>query len=183
MAYSSISHVGYALIGLALGSEAGVRAVLIYLAIYLFMNIGTFACILCMRRGGRMVEDIYDLAGLSKSHPMIALGLAIFMFSMAGIPPLAGFFGKLYIFQAAIEAEFYTVAIIGVLTSVIAAFYYLRIIRIIYFEELQDPLDQSVDREIGILVGISSLLILAFITYPEPVVSNAATAAASLFSG
>ena len=181
MAYSSISHVGYALIGLSLGSEPGARAILIYLTIYLFMNIGTFSCILCMRRGGRMVERIDDLAGLGKTHPMVALALAIFMFSMAGIPPLAGFFGKLYIFQAAIAAQFYTIAIIGVLTSVVSAFYYLRIIRIIYFDEVQDPLDQSIDREISIMLALSGVLIVAFIAYPEPIVSNAADAAASLF--
>ena len=183
MAYSSIGHVGYALIGLSLGSEAGVRAVLIYLAIYLFMNIGTFACILCMRRGGQMVEDIHDLSGLSRSHPLVALSLAIFMFSLAGIPPLAGFFGKLYVFQAAIAAEFYLIAVIGVLTSVIGAFYYLRVIRIIYFENIQDPLDQSMDREIVTLLTVAGFLIATFIAYPEVIVVNAAAAAASLFSG
>ena len=181
MAYSSIGHVGYALIGLSLGSEPGARAILIYLTIYLFMNIGTFSCILCMRRGGRMVESIDDLAGLGKTHPLVALALAIFMFSMAGIPPLAGFFGKLYIFQAAIAAQFYTIAIIGVLTSVISAFYYLRIIRIIYFDDVQDPLDQSIDREISIMLALTGVLIVVFIGYPEPIVSNAADAASSLF--
>ena len=120
--------------------------------------------------------------GLGKTHPMIALALAIFMFSMAGIPPLAGFFGKLYIFQAAIAVEFYTLAIIGVLTSVVGAFYYLRIIRIMYFDDSEDPLDQSVDREIGALLTLTGVLIVAFIAYPEPLVSNAAAAAASLFS-
>ena len=129
-----------------------------------------------------MVEGIDDLAGLGKTHPMIALALAIFMFSMAGIPPLAGFFGKLYIFQAAIAAEFYALAIIGVLTSVVGAFYYLRIIRIMYFDNSEDPLDQSVDREIGALLTLTGVLIEAFIAYPEPLVSNAAAAAASLFS-
>ena len=128
-----------------------------------------------------MVERIDDLAGLGKTHPMVALALAIFMFSMAGIPPLAGFFGKLYIFQAAIAAQFYTIAIIGVLTSVVSAFYYLRIIRIIYFDDVQDPLDQSIDREISIMLALTGVLIVAFIAYPEPIVSNAADAAASLF--
>ncbi len=183
MAYSSIGHVGYALIGLAVGSEAGVRAVLIYLAIYLFMNIGAFACILCMRRGGRMVEGIDDLAGLGKTHPLVALALVIFMFSMAGIPPLAGFFGKLFVFQAAIEAELYSLAIIGVVTSVVGAFYYLRIIRIMYFDDAEDPLDQAMDREVGVVLAFTGLLIVFFFAYPSPVVTNAATAAASLFSG
>ena len=130
-----------------------------------------------------MVEGIDDLAGLGKTHPLVALALAIFMFSMAGIPPLAGFFGKLYVFQAAIAAQLYSLAIIGVLTSVVGAFYYLRIIRIMYFDEGEDPLDQSMDREIGTMLTLTSILIVAFIVYPEPLVSNAAAAAASLFSG
>ena len=114
MAYSSIGHVGYALIGLAAGSEAGVRGVLVYLAIYLVMNVGTFACILSMRRHGDMVERIDDLAGLSTTSPRMALAMTVFMFSLAGIPPLAGFFGKLYIFMAAIEAQLYMLAVLGV---------------------------------------------------------------------
>jgi len=183
MAYSSIGHVGYALIGLAVGTEAGVRAVLIYLAIYLFMNIGTFACILAMRRGGRMVEGINDLAGLGKTHPLLAAALAVFMFSMAGIPPLAGFFGKLYVFLAAIEAELYALAVIGVLTSVVGAFYYLRIIRIMYFDDAEDPLDRPVEREIGVILTVTSLVIVLFFAYPAPVVANAAAAAAALFAG
>src|SRR5690606_1959859 len=132
MAYSSISNIGYALVGLAPGTAGGVRSVLLYLAIYLFMTVGTFAVILCMRQRGRMVEGIDDLAGLSKTHPVLAAVMAVFMFSMAGIPPLAGFFGKLYVFLAAIEAELYTLAVIGVVTSVVAAFYYLRIVKVMY---------------------------------------------------
>jgi len=183
MAYSSIGHMGYALIGLAVGNEAGVRGILIYLAIYLVMNIGTFACILCMRRNERMVESIDDLSGLSKTHPMLALGLAIFMFSMAGIPPLAGFFGKLYVFMAAVEAELYALAIIGVVTSVIGAFYYLRIIKIMYFQEPSETLDHSSGRELGMIVTITGVLIVLFFVFPGPVLENAAEAAASLFTG
>jgi NADH-quinone oxidoreductase subunit N len=183
MAYSSIGHVGYALIGLAVGNAVGVRGVLIYMAIYLFMNIGAFACILCMRRNGRMVEGIDDLAGLSKSHPMVALALAIFMFSMAGIPPLAGFFGKLYIFLAAIEAEFYGLAVIGVLSSVVSAFYYLRIVKVMYFDDLVDSFEKPVAREIGIVLAGTSLVILLFFVYPSPVLSSAAAAASALFAG
>ncbi|MBT7511208.1 MAG: NADH-quinone oxidoreductase subunit NuoN [Rhodospirillaceae bacterium] len=183
MAYSSIGHVGFALVGLAVGNEAGVRAVLIYLTIYLFMNVGTFACILAMRRGGRMVEGIDDLAGFGKTHPMAALALTIFMFSMAGIPPLAGFFGKLYVFLAAIEAQLYGLAIIGVLTSVVGSFYYLRIIRIMYFDDVEDPLDKPVDRDIGIIVTVTALVMVLFFAYPAPVIANAAAAAASLFAG
>ena len=183
MAYSSIGHVGYALIGLAVGNEAGIRGILIYLAIYLFMNLGTFACILTMRRGGRMVEGIDDLAGLGKTNPMLAAGMTVFMFSMAGIPPLAGFFGKLYVFLAAIEAELYGLAIIGVLTSVVGAFYYLRIIRIMYFDDVHEPLDRPVDREIGLVATVSGLVIVLFFILPGPVVTRAAAAAASLFAG
>ena len=183
MAYSSIGHVGYALIGIAVGNADGIRGVLIYLAIYLVMNVGTFACILCMRRGERMVENIDDLAGLSKSHPMLALAMAVFMFSMAGIPPLAGFFGKLYVFLAAIEAELYTLAIIGVLTSVVGAFYYLRIIRVMYFDDLEETLDKPVERELGIVLTVAGLLIVLFFIYPSPILSSAANAASALFAG
>ena len=183
MAYSSIGHVGYALIGLAVGDAAGIRGVLIYLAIYLVMNVGTFSCILCMRRDNRMVEGIDDLAGLSKSHPMLAAALAVFMFSMAGIPPLAGFFGKLYVFLAAIEAELYTLAVIGVLTSVIAAFYYIRIIRVMYFDDIKESLDKPVERELRLVLAATGLLVMLFFLYPSPVLSSAAAAAAALFAG
>ncbi len=183
MAYSSIGHVGYALIGLAVGNEAGVRGILIYLTIYLVMNVGTFACILAMRKGDRMVEDINDLAGLGKTHPMLAAAMTLFMFSMAGIPPLAGFFGKLYVFLAAIEAELYGLAVIGVITSVVGAFYYLRIIRIMCFDDVDEPLDKPVDKEIGIIMTLAGLIIVMFFIYPGPVVTRAATAAASLFAG
>jgi NADH-quinone oxidoreductase subunit N len=183
MAYSSIGHVGYALIGLAVGNEEGVRGILVYLAIYLFMNVGTFACILAMRRNGRMVEGIQELAGMGKTHPMLAAALTVFMFSMAGIPPLAGFFGKLYVFLAAIEAELYGLAVIGVLTSVVGAFYYLRIIRIMYFDDAVEPLDRPVEREIGVVATLSGLFIVLFFLVPGPLVTRAAEAAASLFAG
>ncbi len=141
MAYSSNGHVGYALIGLAVGDAVGIRGVLIYLAIYLFMNVGTFAVILSMRLKGRLMEGIDNLAGFSKTHPMSAAALAIFMFSMAGIPPLAGFWGKFYVFMAAIERGYYGLAIVGVLTSVVSTFYYLRIIKVMYFDEPVEVLD------------------------------------------
>ena len=183
MAYSSIGHVGYAMVGLAAGTQEGVRGVLIYLAIYLVMNIGTFACILCMRRGGRMVENIEDLAGLGKTHPLFSATMVVFMFSLAGIPPLAGFFGKLYVFVAAVDAGLFALAIIGVVASVIGAFYYLRIIKIMYFDEAGDPLDKPLGREMTIVIGGTSLLIVLFFLYPGPIISSAATAAASLFAG
>jgi NADH-quinone oxidoreductase subunit N len=183
MAYSSIGHVGYALIGLAAGSEDGVRGILIYLGIYLFMNAGTFACILCMKRGDQMVENISDLSGLSKSHPLMALALTVFMFSMAGVPPLAGFFGKLYVFLAAIEAELYALAVIGVVTSVVGAFYYLRIVKVMYFDANDDQLDRPQSRALNAVIAVSGIVIVFFFLYPNLLIDGAATAAAALFAG
>lgn len=184
MAYSSISNMGFVLVGLAAGNETGVQGVLLYLTIYLFMNVGTFACILAMRRQGRMVEDIDQLAGLSRTNPKMALALAIFMFSMAGIPPLAGFFGKLYVFLAAIEAELYTLAVIGLLTSVVGAFYYLRIVKLMYFDEPLDAFDQPVGREISTIVFGTSVVtaLFAVIILVFPLLDSAANAAATLFA-
>ena len=181
LAYSSIGHVGYALIGLAVGTREGVTAVLIYMVIYIVMNLGAFACILCMRRRGQMLVNISDLAGLSKTSPAIALGLAIFMFSMVGIPPLAGFFGKLYIFLAAIKGELFTLAIIGVLSSVVAAYYYLRIVKVMYFEDAAEPFDRDAGREAKWVILGSAILIVGFFLIPGPLVSSASTAAAALF--
>ncbi|MBL6935105.1 MAG: NADH-quinone oxidoreductase subunit NuoN [Alphaproteobacteria bacterium] len=183
MAYSSIGHVGYALVGLAAGTPAGVQGVLIYMTVYLFMVVGTFAVILCMRQHDRMVEEIEDLAGLSKTHPMIALAMAVFMFSMAGIPPLAGFFGKLYVFLAAIESGLYTLAIIGILTSVVGAFYYMRIIKFMYFDESHEPLDKWIGRDIAVILAVTGVFTMFFFVYPEPILSAASVAAASLFPG
>lgn len=183
MAYSSIGHVGYALVGLAVGNEAGVRGVLIYMTIYLFMNLGVFTCILCMRRREKMVVGISDLAGLSKTNPLMALALAIFMFSMAGIPPLAGFFGKLYIFLAAVEAGLYGLAVIGLLASVVGAYYYLRIVKIMYFDEPVEPIDRAIGRDLRLVMLGTSLLVALFFLFPQPVLSSAASAAASLFGG
>ena len=183
MAYSSIGHMGYALVGLASGSEAGIQGVILYMTIYLAMNIGTFACILAMRRKGEMVEEISDLAGLSKSNPMLAAALLVFMFSMAGIPPLAGFFGKLYIFLAAIEAQLYVLAIIGVVASVVGAFYYLRIVKIMYFDEAVEPFDQPMGSGLSGVVTVTSIVTLLFFFVLAPVLDSAAAAAAALLAG
>ncbi len=183
MAYSSIGHVGYALIGLCVGTVSGVEAVLVYLGIYVVMNLGVFACILGMRRTDRMVEQISDLAGLNRSHPGMALALALLMFSMAGIPPLAGFFGKFYVFMAAIEAELYWLAVVGVLTSVVAAYYYLRIVRVMYFDPLTDPLDKPLGRVIGLVMAGSTVMVGLFFVIPTPLIAAARAAAASLFPG
>ncbi len=182
MAYSSIGHMGFVLVGLAAGNETGAQGVLLYLTIYLFMNVGTFACILAMRRQDRMVEDIDQLAGLSRTNPKMALALAIFMFSMAGIPPLAGFFGKLYVFLAAIEAELYTLAVVGLLSSVVAAFYYLRIVKLMYFDEPLDAFDHPVGREISTIVVGTSVVTVGFLIVLRPVLDGAAIAAATLFA-
>jgi NADH-quinone oxidoreductase subunit N len=172
-----------ALVGLAAGSEAGVRGIAIYMAIYIVMNVGTFACILCMRQRGRMVEGIEDLKGLSKTNPMMALAMAIFMFSMAGIPPLAGFFGKLYVFLAAIEAGLYTLAVIGVLTSVVGAFYYMRIVRLMYFDEPAESFDTPIGREMTAILLTTSVAITLFFVALNPVLHSAQSAAAVLFAG
>lgn len=182
MAYSSIGHMGFVLVGLAAGNEQGVTGILVYLTIYLFMNIGTFACILAMRRAGRMVEDIDSLAGLSKTNPMMALALAIFMFSMAGIPPLGGFFAKLFVFRAAIDAGLYVLAVAGLLTSVVGAFYYLRIVKVMYFDEAAEPFDKNYGREIGVLVTVTALVTAFFFIGLAPVLSGAEAAAAVLFA-
>lgn len=183
MAYSSIGHVGYALIGLAVGDQVGIRGVLIYLAIYLFMNVGTFAVILMMRQKGRLMEGIDDLAGFSKTHPMPALALAVFMLSMAGVPPLAGFFGKFYVFMAAVDKGYVTLAIIGVLTSVVSAFYYLRIIKIMYFDEPVEVLDHGTGKGLGLITAVNAILVAGFILAPSFLTSSAGTAAQALFGG
>jgi NADH-quinone oxidoreductase subunit N len=182
MAYSSIGHIGYALIGLAVGSPAGIRGVLVYMAIYLFMNVGTFAVILCMRQQGRMLEGINDLAGLSRSQPGLALALAIFMFAMAGIPPTAGFFSKLYIFLAAIDAHLNGLAVIGVVTSVVGAFYYLRIVKVMYFDEPAAALDHPIPIELKAVLIVAAMVTMFFFLLPDPLVGSAEAAAASLFA-
>ena len=181
MAYSSIGHIGYALVGLAPGDETGVRGVLIYIAIYIFMNVATFAVILCMKRDGKMVERISDLSGLARSQPMVAAALAVCMFSMSGIPPLAGFFSKLYVFLAAVAAAYYWLAVIGVLTSVVAAFYYLRIVKLMYFDEPAPAFDRPLGTGVSAVLAGTSLFTLLFFVYPAPLLSAAAAAAASLF--
>jgi NADH-quinone oxidoreductase subunit N len=180
MAYSSIGHMGFALVGLAAGSQNGVQGVAIYMAIYLVMTLGAFACILAMRRDGRMVEEIDELSGLSQSQPLMAFCLSMLLFSLAGIPPLAGFFAKFYVFAAAIEAKLYYVAVIGVIASVVGCYYYLRIIKIIYFDQPRAAFDPMPVALKGVLT-VSAALVLAFWVVPGPLVSAAQAAAKSLF--
>jgi NADH-quinone oxidoreductase subunit N len=180
MAYSSIGHMGYALIGLAAGSEEGVQGLIVYLAIYLAMTLGTFACILAMRRGGRMVEDIEELSGLSRTQPLLAFMLAMLLFSLAGIPPLAGFFAKFYVFLAAIQAGLYALAVIGVLLSVVGAYYYLRIVKLMYFDAPAARFEPMPASLAGVL-GVSGIFTLLYFVYPAPLVAVAGAAAKSLF--
>lgn len=181
MAYSSIGHIGYALIGVAAGTELGVQAVLIYMAIYMTMTLGAFVCILNMRSRDGMSEEISDLAGLSERDPMMALALAILMFSLAGIPLLAGFFGKLYVFLAAVNAGLYTLAVFGVVTSVVAAYYYVRIVKIMYFDPpvvtFERPESKSLSMVLTVTAAVNSPLSFILI---GPLVQWAAVAAGAL---
>ncbi len=180
MAYSSIGHMGFALVGLAAGTKAGVEGVLIYMFIYLFTVIGAFACILSMRRKEGMVENISDLSGMSRNHPVAAFFLSMLFFSLAGIPPLAGFFGKWFVFLPAIEAGFVGLAIIGVLASVVSAFYYVRVVKIIYFDEPELAF-QPQPMELRSLLGIAGVFALLFFVFARIPLEWAEAAAASLF--
>ena len=167
MAYSAIGHMGYALAGLATGSNEGIQSTVIYLSIYLLMNLGIFSCIFMMKRKDIFYEDIQDLSGLSKNHPIISVCLLVLLFSLAGIPPLAGFFAKFYVFMAVIKVEMYTLAIIGLITTVISAFYYLRIIKIIYFDDPKEIFE--IDKNLGLKVSLflSTIIILIYFIYPS----------------
>ena len=180
MAYSSIGHMGFALVGLAAGSEAGIQGVMVYLVIYLAMTLGAFACILAMRRHDQMVEDIDALAGLSRTQPLVAFCLAAILFSLAGIPPLAGFFAKYYVFLAAIEKGLYVLAVIGVIASVVGAFYYLRIVKIMYFDEPDGEFD-PMPMELSAVLGISGVFVIGFLVFAAPIIAAAGAAAGSLF--
>jgi NADH-quinone oxidoreductase subunit N len=180
MAYSSIGHMGYVLIGLAAGTPNGIRGVLIYLVTYVFMNAGTFAVIIAMRRRGRSLEKISDLGGLGKTDPMLAMWLTVFMFSMAGIPPFAGFWGKYFIFTAAVQSGMWALAVIGVLTSVIGAFYYIRIIKVMYFDAAEAAFDPR-PASLSTLAAVSGLFTTLFFVFPAPLVGAAEAAAKVLF--
>jgi NADH-quinone oxidoreductase subunit N len=180
MAYSSIGHMGFALVGLAAGTAEGAQGVLVYIAIYVAMTLGSFAVILTMRRNGQSLENISDFAGLSRTNPVIAFIFAMLLFSLAGVPPLAGFFGKWYVFVAAIKADLFTLAVIGVLTSVVGAYYYLSIVKVMYFDEPLGRLD-PVRLEFGTVLAIAGVFNIFFFVYPGPLVSMASAAAKSLF--
>ncbi len=180
MAYSSIGHMGYALLGLAAGTAAGVQGVLIYMAIYLVTNAGVFVVILAMKRDGEMIENIYDLAGLSRTRPRMAFAMAALMFSLAGIPPLAGFWAKFYVFLAAIEAHLYVLSVIGVVSSVVGAYYYLRIVKLMYFDEPKPAFDRDMSLANGVILVGASLFTVFFIVGGAPLIAAAGHAAAAL---
>ena len=180
LAYSSIANMGYAMIGLTVGTSDGIASLLLYLAIYAVMTIGAFGTILLLRRGGVSLDRLSDLAGLGRHHPKTALALAIFMFSMTGIPPLAGFFGKYFVFLAAIQAGAYVLAVVGVLTSVVAAYYYLRIVKIIYFDEARGSCEAP-GRVQSWVVGLAAVLVVGYFLYPNGLIDRARAAASPLF--
>src|SRR5213596_3447522 len=180
MAYSSIGHMGFALVGLAAGTPEGAQGVLVYVAIYVTMTLGTFAVILSMRRDGEAVEEIGQLAGLARTNPSMAFVFAMLLFSLAGVPPLAGFFAKFYVFVAAIKAGLFTLSVVGVLTSVVGAYYYLSIIKVMYFDEPLAKLD-PMRMELRTVLAVAGLFNIFFFVYPGPLVSVAAAAAKSLF--
>jgi NADH-quinone oxidoreductase subunit N len=181
MAYSYIGHVGFAQVGLDAGSVQGVQGVIVYIVIYMVMTLGAFALIIAMRRRGAVVEDIASLAGLARTHPGPAFLFAATLFSLAGIPPLAGFFAKYYVFLAAIQAGLYALAVIGVVTSVVGAYYYVRVVKIMYFDEPGEALE-PVPTELGVVLGASGVLQLGFVIVAAPLVAAAGVAAQSLFS-
>ena len=167
VAYSSIGHMGYALAGLASGTNQGIQGSISYMAIYLVMNLAFFSCLFMLRRNNEYYENIEDLSGLSKNHPVLSFSLLIILFSLAGIPPLAGFFAKFYVFMAVIEQQMYFLAIIGLLATVVAAFYYLRIIKIIYFDKEIEKFETNHHFGLKITLAISTIFILAYFVYPS----------------
>ncbi len=167
IAYSSIGHMGYAIAGIASGTENGFRSTIIYISIYSVMNIGAFACVLLMKRGQKYVEDIRELSGASKNHPLMCFGLLLILFSLAGIPPLAGFFAKFYIFMSVIESGMFVLAIIGLVTTVVSAFYYIRIVKIMYFDTSKKPFETFKDMGIYGSLVLSCIFLISFFLYPS----------------
>jgi len=170
VAYSSIGHMGFALAGLSSGTNEGIQSSIIYISIYLIMNLGLFSCLFMMKRNDKYYENIDDLSGLSKNHPLISLSLLIILFSLAGIPPMAGFFAKFYVFTAVVKESMYFLAITGLLSTVIAAFYYLRIIKIIYFDPEKEKYDTDYNIGLKITLSLSTLLILLYFIFPSTLV-------------
>ena len=170
IAYSSIGHIGYTLAGLTTGSNEGIQSSIIYISIYVVMNLALFSCLLMLKRNNQYFEDIEDLSGLSKNHPLLSLSLLVILFSLAGIPPLAGFFAKFYIFKAVIEQSMYFLAIVGLLSTVVAAFYYLRIIKIIYFDKEKEKYDEDHSLWLKFSLTFSTILILLYFIFPSQLI-------------
>jgi len=170
IAYSSIGHIGYTLAGLATGSNEGIQSSIVYISIYVVMNLALFSCLLMLKRNNQYYEDIEDLSGLSKNHPLLSLSLLVILFSLAGIPPLAGFFAKFYIFKAVIEQSMYFLAIVGLLSTVVAAFYYLRIIKIIYFDKEKEKYDEDHSLWLKFSLTFSTILILLYFIFPSQLI-------------
>jgi NADH-quinone oxidoreductase subunit N len=170
VAYSSIGHIGYTLAGLATGSNEGIQSSIIYISIYVIMNLALFSCLLMLKRNNQYYEEIDDLSGLSKNHPLLSLSLLVILFSLAGIPPLAGFFAKFYVFKAVIEQSMYFLAIVGLLSTVVAAFYYLRIIKIIYFDKEKEKYDQDHSLWLKFSLTFSTILILLYFIFPSQLI-------------
>ena len=170
IAYSSIGHIGYTLAGLATGTNEGIQSSIIYISIYIIMNLALFSCLLMLKRNDQYFEDIEDLSGLSKNHPLLSLSLLAILFSLAGIPPLAGFFAKFYIFKAVLQQSMYFLAIVGLLSTVIAAFYYLRIIKIIYFDKEKEKYDSDYNLSLKFTLTFSTILILLYFIFPSQLI-------------
>jgi NADH-quinone oxidoreductase subunit N len=170
IAYSSIGHVGYTLAGLATVSNEGIQSSIIYISIYVIMNLALFSCLLMLKRKDQYYEDIEDLSGLSKNHPLLSICLLIILFSLAGIPPLAGFFAKFYVFKAVLEQSMYFLAIVGLLSTVVAAFYYLRIIKIIYFDKEKEKYDSDHSLWLKFSLTVSTILILLYFIFPSQLI-------------
>jgi NADH-quinone oxidoreductase subunit N len=162
--------VGYILAGLATGSNEGIQSSIIYITIYVIMNLALFSCLLMLKRNDQYYEDIDDLSGLSNNHPLLSLSLLVILFSLAGIPPLAGFFAKFYIFKTVIEQSMYFLAIVGLLSTVVAAFYYLRIIKIIYFDNEKDKYDEDHSLWLKFSLTFSTILILLYFIFPSQLI-------------
>lgn len=180
LAYSSIGHVGYALVGLAVATPEGIQGMLIYVALYLAMTIGTFALILSLEDKGEIVDEISSLAGLARSHPLVALSLSIFLFSMVGIPPMAGFFGKFYVFLAAVKSGHIVLAVVGVLSSVVAAYYYLRLVKVMYMDALVAPLSGRLSWPAAFVLAVALAVTMGYFLDPLPLIDAAQAAAAAL---
>lgn len=181
LAYSSIANVGFMLLGLIAGNESGIQAMLVYLAIYIVNTLGVFGVLVALRRDGQSVEQVSDLAGLSKTHPLMAFAMVVFMFSLAGVPPLAGFFGKYFVFLSAVQAGYMPIAILGVLASTVAAYYYLRLIKVMYFDEASAPLDIITEKPAAVVTTAAALIMMLFVFYPSLLTESALVAARSLF--